>query len=108
MSVAIFLLFSGTAVAAVWYYDVISNDQIRNAYMAGWKGLDCNTIHQNALKMQGIPKDYRESHAEFLEQTCIKGNNDNKHFNGDRRKIEKEIKYLEKLFVERIPLLKAK
>jgi hypothetical protein len=43
-----------------------------------------------------------------MEQTCIKGRNDNKELKANKEMAEKEIHYLEKLFVERIPMLRAK
>lgn len=104
-----FLLFVVAHPAhAAWYYDIIMGGDIRNAYFAGWKGSDCTYVHARALKDDKVPHEYRTSHAEFIFQTCIKGRNDNKEFKGNKEMAEKEINYLEKLFVERIPMLKAK
>ena len=108
ISLVICILFAINAAHAEWYYDVIMDGDIRSAYFAGWKGLDCIYIHASALKNIKVPQDYRASHAEFLEQTCIKGKNDNRESKGDRQFAEKEILSLEKLFVDRIPMLKAK
>jgi hypothetical protein len=105
----IFLLFAVAHPAhAAWYYDIIMNGDIRNAYFAGWKGSDCTYVHARALKNANVPQEYRTSHAEFIFQTCTKGENDYKEFKNNKEMAEKEISYLEKLFVERIPLLKAK
>jgi hypothetical protein len=93
---------------AAWYYDIVMGGDIRNAYFAGWKGSDCTYVHARALKDDKVPQEYRPSHAEFIFQTCIKGEKDNKEFKNNKEMAEKEISYLEKLFVERIPMLKAK
>ena len=105
---AFFLLLARSTAQGAWYYDVIMHGDIKNAYFAGWNGANCTQIGASALKNVRVPKDYRDSHAEFLEQTCIKGRNDNKDYKGDKRLGEKEVKYLENLFVDRIPLLKAR
>jgi len=96
------------SVHAAWYFDVITEGQIPNAYYAGWNGSDCLRLRTSAFKIATVPQDYRDSYAEFIEQSCIKGKNDNKEFKGNKEVAGKEINYLEKLFVERIPMLKAK
>jgi len=104
-----FLLFLvAHTVHAAWYFDVITEGQIPNAYFAGWNGSDCSRVRTSASKLVKVPQDYRDSHAEFMEQTCIKGRNDNKELKANKEMAEKEIHYLEKLFVERIPMLRAK
>jgi len=104
-----FLLFlEAHPVHAAWYFDVITEGQIPNAYYAGWNGSDCSKLRTGAFKIAKVPQDYRDSYAEFMEQSCIKGKNDNKEFKSNKEVAGKEINYLEKLFVERIPMLKAK
>jgi len=98
--VFVLLLASATAYAE-W-------GNIRIVYFVGWKGSDCTRIRAGALKDLSVDKDYRDYYAEFLEQVCIKGGNDNKEFKGNKEMAAKEIDYLEKLFIERIPMLKAK
>ena len=103
-----FLLFLiANAAYAAWYFDVITEGQIPNAYFAGWNGSDCSRVRTSASKIVRVPQEYRDSYAEFMEQSCIKGRNDNKEFKGNKEMAGKEINYLEKLFVERIPMLKA-
>jgi hypothetical protein len=98
--VFLLLLASGTAYAE-W-------GNIRIVYFAGWNGSDCTRIRASALKDLDVPKDYRDYYAEFSEQVCIKGGKDNKEFRGKKEMAAKEIDYLEKLWIERIPMLKAK
>lgn len=102
------LLACSTAYAEWYYYDIILNGDIKSAYFSGWKDFDCTQLGATALKKATVPKDYRDSYAEFMEQSCIKGRNDNKYLKGDRQKGEKEIKYLEQLFIDRFHMLRAK
>lgn len=106
--VLVLLLAVVVSADAAWYYKVITDDQIRNAYFAGWNYSDCGKITETIKKSSNIPPAYKDSHAEFIEQSCLKGANDAVQFKGNKRQAEKEIKYLEKLFIERIPLMKAK
>ena len=99
-------LVAGTAHAA-WYFDVITEGQIPNAYFAGWNGSDCSQVRTYASQSVKVPHD-RDPYGEFMEQTCIKGRNDKKEFNANKEMAAKEVHYLEKSFVERFPTLKAK
>jgi len=98
--VFVLLLASATAYAE-W-------GNIRIVYFAGWNGSDCTGIRAGALKDLNVSKEYRDYYAEFSEQVCIKGGKDNKEFRGKKEMVAKEIDYLEKLWIERIPMLKAK
>ncbi|HXX81592.1 MAG TPA: hypothetical protein VEI46_08580 [Thermodesulfovibrionales bacterium] len=103
-----FLLFLAASTAdTAWYLDVIIQGQIPNAYFAGLNGFDCSQLRTNASKTVKVPQE-SERYGEFMEQTCIKGRNDNKEFKGNKELAQKEIHYLEKLFVERMSMLKAK
>ena len=107
LSPVFFILLAINPACAAWYYDVIMDGDIRVAFFTGWNGADCGNVHAHALTNHKIPQDYSDSHAEFMMQPCIKGGNDFKEFKGNKEMAEKEIKYLEKLFVDRIPMLKA-
>ncbi|MBS1113375.1 MAG: hypothetical protein H6Q92_1138 [Nitrospirae bacterium] len=103
-----FLLFLVAHTAhAAWYVDVITEGQIQNAYFAGWNGSDCLQIRTHASKTVKLPRD-RDDYGEFMEQVCIKGRNDNKEFKGNKEMAAKEVHNLEKMFVERMAMLKAK
>jgi len=103
----LFLFLAASPADAAWYFDVIIEGQIPNAYFAGWNGSDCSQLRTNASKTVKVPQD-RDAYAEFMEQTCIKGRNDNKEFKGNKDLAGKEIHSLEKSFVERMSVLKAK
>ena len=103
-----FLLFLVAHTAhAAWYFDVITEGQIPNAYFAGWNGSDCSGVRTHASKTVKLPRD-RDDYGEFMEQVCIKGRYDNKELKGNKEMAAKEIHSLEKSFVERISMLKAK
>jgi hypothetical protein len=103
----IFLMFLVAHTAhSAWYFDVITEGQIQNAYFAGWNGSDCSQIRMNASKTVKVSQD-RDPYGEFMEQTCIKGRSDNKEFKGNKEMAAKEVRNLEKMFVERMAMLKA-
>ena len=103
-----FLLFLVAHTAhTAWYFDVITEGQIQNAYFAGWNGSDCSQIRANASKTVRVPQE-SDRYGEFIEQTCIKGRNDNREFKGNKEMAKKEIQNIEKMLVERMAMLKTR
>ena len=97
----LFLLLPAVHTAhATWCFDVITEGQVPNAYFVGWNGSECSTVRTSAAGIAKVPQEYRDSYAEFMEQSCIKGRYDKKDFKGNKEMAEKEILYLQKLFVE--------
>jgi len=81
-------LVAHTAHAA-WYFDVITEGQIQNAYFAGWNSSDCLQIRTHASKTVKLPRIVMTM-GNLWRQVCIKGRNDNKEFKGNKEMAAKE------------------